>query len=132
MKQFKERHGDVKASDNVDVPPTTPKTPKPLKNPGSARKRAPTKTPGSGRGKKRVAADDDEEASPETGHVADYIAKNKTPRSAAKKVKCEKEEDSEAEAEAMAMDNEMEELEEEMEAVADEKAQKEDRDFLAV
>lgn len=126
MKQFKERHGDIKGSDNGDAAPMTPK------KTVAPRKRAALKTPGTGRGKKRVAVDDrDDDSSPEIGYIADPIAKKKTPRSAAKKVKYEEAEtdDSEARMETMGMNEGMVELEDEMEAAADKKAQKEDTNF---
>lgn len=98
IKQFKERHGNVKGSDNGND--GSLETPKKTATP---RKRATPKTPASGRAKKRAAAndDDDDETSPETGGIANPIAKQKTPRSV-KKVKYEEASDNEAEVEDMA------------------------------
>ncbi|KAJ4409964.1 hypothetical protein N0V82_009366 [Gnomoniopsis sp. IMI 355080] len=130
VKQFKERHSNVKGSDNGTASPKTPaKT-------ASPRKRATPKTPGTGRGKKRAAvdADDDgDDTSPETSYIADPIAKQKTPRST-KKVKYEEESDndSEAKAGALNMDEDVVELGEEMEIASDSKAKQEVSGFYAV
>lgn len=98
VKQFKERHGNVNGSDNGNG--GSLETPKKTATP---RKRATPKTPASGRGKKRAATndDDDNDTSPETGDIANPIAKQKTPRSM-KKVKYEDASDSEAKVEEVA------------------------------
>lgn len=98
VKQFKERHGNIKGSDNDNG--GSLETPKKTATP---RKRATPNTPASGHGKKRVAVneDDDNDTSPETGDIANPIAKQKTPRSV-KKVKYEEASDSEAKVEDMA------------------------------
>lgn len=112
MKQFKERHGNIKGNDNGDG--GSPETPKKAAIP---RKRAAPKTPGSGRGKKRAAVkdeddDDDDDTSPENSHIADPISKQKTPRSV-KKVKYDEDSENEAAVKDMA------EREDEMPAAGD-------------
>lgn len=99
MKQFKERHSNVKSSDDGNNGGSL-ETPKKAATP---RKRATPKTPASGRGKKRAAVndDDDNDTSPETGDIANPVAKQKTPRSV-KKVKYEETSDNEAKVEGMA------------------------------
>lgn len=107
VKQFKERHGNIKGNENGDG--DSLETPKKAATP---RKRATPKTPGSGRGKKRAAVNDDDDSSPENSHIADPIAKQKTPRSV-KKVKYEEDSDNKAPIEDMA------EREDEMPAAGD-------------
>lgn len=86
LKEFKERHGTTGNGDGNANPvkvatPRKPRAPKKPKTPG---------TEGSGRGKKRVAADGgDDDTSPEGHPVRDPIAQNKTPHSTTKKVKTE-------------------------------------------
>lgn len=112
VKQFKERHSNVKGSDNGSASPKTPK------KTATPRKRATPKTPGTGRGKKRAAVDaddDDDDTSPQTSHTADPIAKQKTPRST-KKAKYEGESDgSEVKTGALVKNEDVVELGEEME-----------------
>ncbi|ROW06422.1 hypothetical protein VMCG_04429 [Cytospora schulzeri] len=122
LKEFRQRHPDTAGNGDNSSAPATPAN----KSGGSRAARAP-KTPASGKakakGKKRPAAEDDDEGdSPIGGFNPNPIAKTKTPRKSAKKVKQQAESDAESVAES-------EEADEDADVVKQPKSEEKDEDY---